>query len=114
MSLVLDDVIVILVVVKRAVDDDMSLLSAQFTLPLWTDRLIVIRSCPVAVRAMVVGTVFPNVIPRSALKAREIGTANWTWGRGVWCRIVASQGVYINQILPSFCCIGCCSHCLCV
>ena len=38
------------------------------------------RGCPIAVRAVVVGTILSNMVPRLALKAREVGTVNWSWG----------------------------------
>ena len=63
MSLILDDIIIVLVIIERAVGDNVSLFSALSTLSLWTDRLVVTRGYPVAVRAMVVRTVLPDMIP---------------------------------------------------
>ena len=59
---------------------------------------------------MVVRTVLSDVVPWSALKVREIGTTNWSWGRGVRCGVVAGWGIHIDGILSSSCCIGCYSH----
>ena len=72
------------------------------------------RGCPVAVRAMVVRTVLSNVVPRLALKTREIGTVDWSWSWRTRCGVIVCQSIYINRVLSGSCCIGCSSHCLCI
>ena len=72
------------------------------------------RGRPIAVRAAVVGTILSDMIPRLALEAREVGTADWSWSWRMGCRIVICWGIYINGIVPSPHCIGCSSHCLCI
>ena len=114
MSLILDDIIIIPVVVKWTVGDDMSLLSAEPAFLFWANQLVMARGHPVAVRAVVVGTILSDMISRLALKAREVGTMDWSWGWRMGCRIVMCWGIYINGIFPGPCCIGCSSHCLCV
>ena len=69
---------------------------------------------PVAVRAVVVRTILSDMIPRLALKAREVGTMNWSWGWRMGCRIVMCWGIYINGVFPGPHCIDYSSHCLCV
>ena len=72
------------------------------------------RGCPVAVRAVVVRTIFPDVVPRSALKAGEVETVDGSWGWRTGCGIVMCGGVYINGVFPGPCCISCSSHGLCI
>ena len=72
------------------------------------------RGCSIAVRAVVVGTVLFDMVPRSALKAREIGTVNWSWGWRTGYGIITCRGVYVNGVLSGSCRIGCGSHCLCI
>ena len=114
MSLILDDIIIIPVVVKWTVGDDMSLPSAESAFSFWTNRLVMTRGHPVAVRAAVVGIILSDMIPRPALEAREVGTMDWSWDWRMGCGIVMCWDIYINGIFPSPCCIGCSSHCLCV
>ena len=40
---------------------------------------------PVAVRAMVVRTILSDMVPRLALKTREIGIVDWSWS---WRRLL--------------------------
>ena len=72
------------------------------------------RGCPVAVRAMVVRTIFSDMVPGLALKAGEVGTADGTWGWRTGCGIVMCRGIYVDGVLPGPCCIGCSGHCLCI
>ena len=72
------------------------------------------RGHPIAVRAAVVRTVLSDVVPRSALKTREIGTVDWPWSWRMRCWIIVYQSVYINRVLSGSCHIGCSSHCLCI
>ena len=72
------------------------------------------RGRPVAVRAAVVGTILSDMVPRSALKAGEVGTADWSWGWRTRCGVVMCQGIYIDGVFSGSCHIGCSSHCLCV
>ena len=76
MSLVLDDIIIIPVIIKWTVGDDMSLLLAEPTFSFWANQLVMAGGHPVAVRAVVVRTILSDMIPRPALKAREVGTAD--------------------------------------
>ena len=114
MSLILDDIIIIPVVIKWAVGNDMSLLSAEPAFLFWANRLVVARSRPVAVRAVEVGTIFSDVVPRSALKTEEVGTADGSWGWRTGCEIVMCGAIYVDGVFPSSCCISCSSHCLCI
>ena len=70
------------------------------------------RGHPVAVRAVVVRTIFSNMVSGSALKAGEVGIADGSWGWRTGCRIVMCRDIYIDGVFPSPCCIGCSSHCL--
>ena len=47
-----------------------------------------VRGCPIAIRAAVVGTVLSDMVPRLALKAREIVTTNWFWSWRMRCGII--------------------------
>ena len=111
MPLILDDIIIIPVVVKQAVGDDMSLLLAYPTLSFKTDRLIMPWSCPVAAGTMVVGTILSNVVPGLALKTWEIWAMNWSWDWRAWCGVVTNRDVYVDWIFSRSCCISCCGHC---
>ena len=72
------------------------------------------RGRPIAVRTVVVRTIFSDVVPRSALKAGEVGTADGSWGWRTGCEIVMCGAIYVNGVFPSSCCISCSSHCLCI
>ena len=92
----------------------MSLFSAEPTFLFWANRLVVARGRPVAVRAVVVRTIFSDVVPGSALKAGEIGTTDGSWGWRLGCRIVMCGGIHIDGVFSGSCCISCSSHCLCI
>ena len=72
------------------------------------------RGRPVAVRAAVVGAILSDMVPRLALKAREVGTVDWSWGWRMGYRVVMCQGVYINGVFLGSCRIGYSSHYLCI
>ena len=69
---------------------------------------------PVAVRAAIVRAILSDMVPRPALKAGEVGTADWSWGWRMGCGIIMCWGIYINRVLSGSCHIGCSSHCLCI
>ena len=70
------------------------------------------RGHPIAVRAVVVRIIFFDMVPRSALKAGEVGTADGSWDWRTGCGIVMCRAIYINGVFPGSCCISCSSHCL--
>ena len=114
MSLILGDIIIIPVILKWTVGNNMSLLSAEPAFSFWANQLVMARGRPVAVRAVVVRTIFSDIIPRLALKAEEVGTMDGSWGWRMGCGIVMCRAIYIDGVFPGSCCIGCSSHCLCV
>ena len=63
MSLVLDDIIIIPVIVKWTVGNDMSFLLAEPAFSFWANQLIMAGGRLVAVRAAVVRTVLPDMVP---------------------------------------------------
>ena len=70
------------------------------------------RGHPVVVRAVVVRTILFDMVPRSALKAGEVGTADWSWGWRMRCGVVMCRGVYVDGVFSGSCRIGYSSQCL--